>query len=68
MYTFFRVIRDQLLAGDFATTMKLLQNYPDIDIHTILSKAMDLKRPRVTPPSPSQTQQRQKGGFQFKKR
>ncbi|KAM7426267.1 hypothetical protein ABFA07_022427 [Porites harrisoni] len=62
------VIREQLLAADFATTMKLLQNYPDIDIHTILSKAMDLKRPKAVFPKSPRTQQRQKAGFNFKKR
>lgn len=62
------VIREQLLAADFATTMKLLQNYPDIDIHTILSKAMDLKRPKAVFPNSPRTQQRQKAGFNFKKR
>lgn len=62
------VIRDQILAGDFATTMKLLQNYPDIDIHTILSRAIELKRPRTVAPSPPPAHHRQKAGFQFKRR
>jgi len=44
------------------------QNYPDIDIHTILSKAIELKRPRVVAPNPPPTHPRQKAGFQFKKR
>ena len=44
------------------------QNYPDIDIHTILSKAMDLKRPKAVFPNSPRTQQRQKAGFNFKKR
>lgn len=44
------------------------QNYPDIDIHTILSKAMDLKRPKGVFPNSPRTQQRQKAGFNFKKR
>ncbi|KAJ7334365.1 hypothetical protein OS493_014676 [Desmophyllum pertusum] len=52
------VIRDQLLAGDFATTMKLLQNYPDIDIHIILSRAIELKRPRVVVPNPHRDRRR----------
>lgn len=67
MTTFMLVVKFHfaVIETSFFTCFK---NYPDIDIHTILSKAMDLKRPRVTPPSPSQTQQRQKGGFQFKKR
>lgn len=44
------------------------QNYPDIDIHTILSKAMDLKRPKAVFPNSPRTRQRQKAGFNFKKR
>ncbi|CAB4009459.1 TBC1 domain family member 13 isoform X2 [Paramuricea clavata] len=39
------VIRDQLLEGDFATSMKLVQNYPVTDIHIILNKAMELRDP-----------------------
>ncbi|XP_015775097.1 PREDICTED: TBC1 domain family member 13-like isoform X1 [Acropora digitifera] len=54
------VIREQLLAGDFATTMKLLQNYPYIDISTILSKAIELKRPRLVAPKPPQTKKHRK--------
>ena len=46
----------------------VFQNYPDIDIHIILSKAIELKRPRVVAPNPPHTHQRQKAGFQFKKR
>lgn len=54
------VIREQLLAGDFATTMKLLQNYPYIDISTILSKAIELKCPRLVAPKPPQTKKHRK--------
>jgi len=36
------LIRDQLLTNDFATNMKLLQNYPSMDVHVILSKAKSL--------------------------
>ncbi|OQV21704.1 TBC1 domain family member 13 [Hypsibius exemplaris] len=40
------LIRDQLLEGDFATSMKLLQNYPNPDIHKILVKATQLRKSR----------------------
>lgn len=39
------VIREQLLEGDFATSMKLVQNYPMTDIHVILNKAIELRDP-----------------------
>ncbi|GAU94713.1 hypothetical protein RvY_06437-2 [Ramazzottius varieornatus] len=38
------LIRDQLLDGDFAATMKLLQNYPISDVDQILCKAVQLRR------------------------
>ncbi|XP_077986929.1 TBC1 domain family member 13-like [Glandiceps talaboti] len=38
------LVRDELLAGDFPHNMKLLQNYPAIDINLIISKASDLRR------------------------
>ncbi|XP_032232579.1 TBC1 domain family member 13 [Nematostella vectensis] len=60
------VIRNDLLKGDFVTSMKLLQNYPDIDIHSILSKAIELKHPRAVPPPPREKQT--KPGFPLKKR
>ncbi|MGH0170962.1 UNVERIFIED_CONTAM: hypothetical protein FKN15_070119 [Acipenser sinensis] len=37
------LIRDQLLAGDFTVNMRLLQDYPICDVHTILKKAKDLQ-------------------------
>ncbi|XP_065829896.1 TBC1 domain family member 13-like [Oscarella lobularis] len=37
-------IRDDLLKGDFATCVKLLQNYPPTEIHSILEKAVELRR------------------------
>ncbi|MCI4387040.1 hypothetical protein PGIGA_G00069420 [Pangasianodon gigas] len=37
------LIRDQLLAGDFTTNMRLLQDYPISDVHTILTKAKELQ-------------------------
>lgn len=36
------VIRDDILTNDFAENMKLLQNFPPMDIHVILSKAAAL--------------------------
>lgn len=39
-------IREQLLQGDFATSMKLVQNYPMTDIHILLNKAMELRDPQ----------------------
>ncbi|XP_036148660.1 TBC1 domain family member 13 isoform X6 [Monomorium pharaonis] len=36
------LVRDQLLAGDFATNVKLLQNFPSMDIQIVLSKAAAL--------------------------
>jgi len=36
-------VRDQLLKGDFADNLKLLQNYPPIDIYVILHKAEELR-------------------------
>ncbi len=38
-----RNVRDELLAGDFAANLQLLQRYPQIDIQIILSKAHQLK-------------------------
>lgn len=38
------LIRDRLIEGDFSSNMKLLQNYPDMDIHKILAKAVELQR------------------------
>ncbi|KAG9354637.1 hypothetical protein JZ751_001350 [Albula glossodonta] len=37
------LIRDQLLAGDFTVNMRLLQDYPISDVHTILRKAKELQ-------------------------
>merc|ERR1719225_2273234 len=36
------VIREDILTNDFAENMKLLQNFPPMDIHVILSKAAAL--------------------------
>ncbi|KAH0955330.1 hypothetical protein HN011_003928 [Eciton burchellii] len=36
------LLRDQLLTGDFATNVKLLQNFPSMDIQIVLSKAAAL--------------------------
>lgn len=37
------LIRDNLLAGDFTVNMRLLQDYPISDVHTILTKAKELQ-------------------------
>ncbi|XP_071377289.1 TBC1 domain family member 13 isoform X3 [Centroberyx affinis] len=37
------LIRDHLLAGDFTINMRLLQDYPISDVHTILTKAKELQ-------------------------
>ena len=36
------LIREDILTNDFAENMKLLQNFPPMDIHVILSKAAAL--------------------------
>ena len=36
-------VRDRLLAGDFTQNLKLLQNYPPIDVNFILRTAHRLK-------------------------
>jgi len=38
------LIRDSLLQNDFASNMKMLQNYPEIDMRHILNKAEELQR------------------------
>jgi hypothetical protein len=38
------LVRDQLLAGDFASNLKLLQHYPQsIDVALVLKTAEELK-------------------------
>lgn len=39
---FNRIQRDQLLKNDFASNVKLLQNYPPMDINIVLAKAVSL--------------------------
>ena len=36
--------REEILQNDFAGNMKLLQNYPNVDVFLIISKAMDIQR------------------------
>lgn len=36
------LVRDQILTNEFPDNMKLLQNYPSMDVHIILSKAVSL--------------------------
>ncbi|XP_038601179.1 TBC1 domain family member 13 [Tachyglossus aculeatus] len=37
------LIREQLLGGDFTQNMRLLQDYPNSDVHQILKKAKELQ-------------------------
>ncbi|CAL4062806.1 unnamed protein product, partial [Meganyctiphanes norvegica] len=41
--------RDKILEGDFAANMKLLQNYPPIDVQIIITKAVELEETSPTP-------------------
>ena len=36
------LLRDQLLSGDFPSNLKLLQNFPSMDIHIVLDCAVQL--------------------------
>ncbi|XP_013144941.1 PREDICTED: TBC1 domain family member 13 isoform X2 [Papilio polytes] len=36
------LVRDDLLSGDFASNVKLLQNFPPMDVGLILNKAVDI--------------------------
>ena len=36
------LVRHDILTNEFADNMKLLQNYPSVDVHVILSKAAGL--------------------------
>ncbi|XP_013179564.1 PREDICTED: TBC1 domain family member 13 isoform X1 [Papilio xuthus] len=36
------LVRDDLLSGDFASNVKLLQNFPPMDVSLILNKAVDI--------------------------
>ncbi|XP_039286629.1 TBC1 domain family member 13 isoform X2 [Nilaparvata lugens] len=36
------LLRDQLLSNDFSSNVKLLQNFPPVDIQIVLNKAVDL--------------------------
>lgn len=37
-----RLVRQELLNGDFASNVKLLQNYPPMDVSLILNKAVEI--------------------------
>ncbi|KAF9292561.1 hypothetical protein BGZ68_003467 [Mortierella alpina] len=45
-------LRDQLLDGDFANNVKLLQNYPPVDIQPILQLATVVRDRRINPTTP----------------
>ncbi|KAJ8959461.1 hypothetical protein NQ318_022158 [Aromia moschata] len=38
------ILRNQLLEGDFPSNLKLLQNFPPMDVQIILSKAVELSK------------------------
>ncbi len=38
------LVRNDILTNDFPENMKLLQNFPPVDVHEILSKAASLSR------------------------
>jgi len=54
-------VRDKLLKGDFADNLRLLQNYPPIDIHIILDKAEQLRNENATNQAISDSQQDDNG-------
>ncbi|GBO20843.1 TBC1 domain family member 13 [Araneus ventricosus] len=37
-------LRDKIMHNDFPSNMKLLQNFPNVDIHCLLEKAVELQR------------------------
>ena len=39
-------VREELLRGNFATCMKLLQRYPPVDVGVILARADALRNPK----------------------
>lgn len=41
------ILRNQLLDGDFPSNLKLLQNFPPMDVQIILSKAVELSKERI---------------------
>ncbi|XP_050315881.1 TBC1 domain family member 13 isoform X3 [Anthonomus grandis grandis] len=41
------ILRKQLLNGDFSANIKLLQNFPPMDVQTILSKAVELSKMHI---------------------
>lgn len=38
----FRLLKDNIMEGDFASNVKMLQNYPPIDVSKILTTAVKL--------------------------
>ncbi|XP_018578078.1 TBC1 domain family member 13 isoform X2 [Anoplophora glabripennis] len=41
------ILRNQLLEGDFPSNLKLLQNFPPMDVQIILSKAVQLSKQKL---------------------
>jgi hypothetical protein len=38
------LVREELLAGEFADNLKLLQQYPQVDINKIIACAKELRK------------------------
>ena len=47
------LLRDHILSGDFALTLKMIQNFPHdkIDMATVIQKAVEIKSPKYNEPS-----------------
>ncbi|CAH0547371.1 unnamed protein product [Brassicogethes aeneus] len=41
------ILRNQLLSGDFPSNLKLLQNFPPMDVQDIISKAVELSKQKI---------------------
>lgn len=41
---YYSLMKEQLMEGDFASNVKLLQNFPPIDINQVLMRAVYLKK------------------------
>jgi len=47
------LLRDHILSGDFALTLKMIQNFPHdrIDMATVIQKAVEIKSPKYNEPA-----------------
>lgn len=41
---FYRLLRNQILQNEFSANVKILQNFPPMDVHVILSKGAELAK------------------------